>query len=302
MSVVSIQFYGGNPISLNVAVPPAGVAQIIELATGIAPTSSQLAAWLGYESSGGPIASIASAFSASVAFANIYNTGTPVDPNSPITSAIAQGIIEHALGAATNAEITAWASTGLSVGQVFQAFALGDQYTAAQAAQNNVIFSPISFNPMVALTSNAPFTDTGHLTGGTTAGATTLSEILFPTITGAAPGDQIIFDNAENEGLANLGGGSAEVNMNAVSSVAGALDLATADATASGPGFLLPGQTGLIDWFQFSGDTYIVEAVNPTLGPQDQTALGPTDVVIKLVGLVDLSNAQFSSATHTLSL
>jgi hypothetical protein len=279
----------------------AAIAQIIELATGSAPTASQVAAWENYESASGSIASISCAFVESTSFANAYNNGSPVDLSSAVGHGIAQGIVEHALGFATEAQVSAWVDTGLSVPSVFLAFALGDQFTASEASQN-ARFAPSEtpVSPTTSLTGSAPFIDTGQLTGGTTSSGATTSDILMPTLLAAASGDQIVFNNAENESLANLGGGASEMSVNSVFSLAQALDLATADATASGSGFWLPAQSGLIDWFQFGGDTYIVEAINPTASPEEQTALSSTDAVIKLAGLVDLSGAQF--ANHTLTI
>lgn len=56
--------------------------------------------------------------------------------------------------------------------------------------------------------------------------------------------------------------------------------------------------TGAITWFQYGGNTYIVENVS-----NDASAFtNATDVIVKLTGLVDLSTASFSSSTQTVVL
>jgi hypothetical protein len=75
---------------------------------------------------------MATAFVASDMFGNAYNNGIDVDPNSAPTAHEMQLIIQAALGtAATPNQITAWVNSGLTIDQVFVAFALGEQYTNA---------------------------------------------------------------------------------------------------------------------------------------------------------------------------
>jgi hypothetical protein len=70
-----------------------------------------------------------------------------------------------------------------------------------------------------------------------------------------AAGDQIVFNNTTTEVLA----GTAAVNVtSAGSSLAKALDLAAADAAASQSGGKIGADTGVFDWFQLGGNTYIV--------------------------------------------
>jgi hypothetical protein len=309
MSTITLQ---GGGVGVQAFVPDFAIgpeiSQIIELATGTStsPTISQLSGWEAYEASGGSLASIAAAFVGSTAFANTFNGGTPVDPNSPITSTVANGIIEHALGAATATQVNAWASTGLSLSQVFQSFALGDQFAATEATQNatnnGIIFSSLALpSPtIIVLAGVAPvIIDKGELTGGTTSGGTSIAGISMPTLSGIKAGDKIVFDNATNESLANIAG-TDQVNVTSAHSLAQALDLAASDASASEPGGAIPGHTGLLDWFQYGSDTYVVEAINPTSTPADQTELTATDAVIQLVGLIDLSNSQFAGSTLTI--
>jgi hypothetical protein len=73
---------------------------------------------------GGSMDSVASAFVASTEFANDYNGGTSINPNSAPTVPITQEIIDHALGSSTASQVNGWANAGLPVAKMFEAFAL----------------------------------------------------------------------------------------------------------------------------------------------------------------------------------
>ena len=118
------------------------VVRIIKLAMGTLATPHQLAGWVPFVKSAGIIQGqaqfnplldqMATAFVASDMFGNAYNNGIDVDPNSAPTAHEMQLIIQAALGtAATPNQITAWVNSGLTIDQVFVAFALGEQYTNA---------------------------------------------------------------------------------------------------------------------------------------------------------------------------
>jgi hypothetical protein len=110
-----------------------------------------------------------------------------------------------------------------------------------------------------------------------------------------AAGDQIVFNNATTEVLA----GASAVNVSSATSLAHAFDTAAA-AAATSQGGQIAANTGVIDWFQYNNNTYIVEAINSTGNQAAHSALAATDEVIKIVGLVSLSDE--SLATHTLTL
>jgi len=60
---------------------------------------------------------------------------------------------------------------------------------------------------------------------------------------------------------------------------------------------------GYIAWFQFSGNTYVVESLhNATTTPDFQNNSTTGDVVIRLTGLIDLSTASLNTGTPTLLL
>jgi hypothetical protein len=97
--------------------------------------------------------------------------------------------------------------------------------------------------------------------------------------------------------------GTAAVSVtSAGSSLAKALDLAAADAAASQSGGKIGADTGVIDWFQLGGNTYLVEAINTAGSGSAAThpALATTDEVIKITGLVNLAGENL--AGHTLTL
>ena len=54
--------------------------------------------------------------------------------------------------------------------------------------------------------------------------------------------------------------------------------------------------TGDVAWFQFSGNTYVIENVSNNAS----AFVNNTDIIVKITGLVDLSTASFSSSADTL--
>lgn len=73
-----------------------------------------------------------------------------------------------------------------------------------------------------------------------------------------------------------------------------ALDLAAAAAGA------LPAASAKLEWFQFGGNTYMVEVTNSGAA-STHTALAATDYIVKLTGLVDLSGGSFNGG-HNFTL
>jgi hypothetical protein len=110
-----------------------------------------------------------------------------------------------------------------------------------------------------------------------------------------AAGDQIVFNNVTTELLA----GASAVDVSGATSLAQALDTAAAEAATS-QGGNIGANTGVIDWFQYNNNTYVVEAINNTASSANHPALAATDEVIKILGAVNLSGE--SLAGHTLAL
>jgi hypothetical protein len=138
---------------------------------------------------------------------------------------------------------------------------------------------------------------TGDLAGATTSGGTSTSGIAMTTLGNVhdAGGDLIVFNNATVEILA----GTSAVNVSSASSLAQAIDLAAASA-ASSEGGTIAAHTGVIDWFQYGGNAYLVEAINDTATAATHSAFAATDELIKIIGSVSLANEVISA--HTLTL
>jgi hypothetical protein len=138
---------------------------------------------------------------------------------------------------------------------------------------------------------------TSDLAGATTSGGTSTSGIAMTTLGNVVDshGDLIVFGNASTEVLASANA----VNVITAGSLAQALDMAASAAGNSQSGGMIPAHTGVIDWFQYGGNTYVAEAINTTGTPQTHSALAATDEVIKIVGLVNLSE---TLAGHFLTL
>jgi hypothetical protein len=139
---------------------------------------------------------------------------------------------------------------------------------------------------------------TGAIAGATTAGGTTTSGIAMTTLGNVVDGsgDQIVFNNAVTEVLT----GANAIDVSSANSLAHALDTAASAAAGSQPGGLIGAHTGVLDWFQFNGNTYVVEAVNSSASAAVHPGLAASDEVIKIVGLVNLAGE--SLAGHVVLL
>jgi S-layer protein len=56
--------------------------------------------------------------------------------------------------------------------------------------------------------------------------------------------------------------------------------------------------TGDVAWFQHGGDTYVIENVSNNVS----NFINGTDIIVKIIGLVDFSNASFSSSGNSLAI
>ena len=155
---------------------------------------------------------------------------------------------------------------------------------------------------------------TGDLAGGTTAGGTSVAGLSFITLTNVQhgivggglfndAGERIVLNNAATELTAGGTFGASQVNVSAATSLAQAFDIAAAAAglsqTTVGAGHpgVIAAHTGVFDWFQFGGNTYIVEAINNTNSAATHTALQASDAIIKITGVFDLTASQLVIGT-----
>ena len=96
------------------------------------------------------------------------------------------------------------------------------------------------------------------------------------TITDLSSGDKLVFKDTGAETFT-----STKVDVSAATTLTDALNAAAASATG--------GANGVITWFQYGTNTYIVEDNN------NSTSFNVgTDIVVKLTGLIDLSTATLS--------
>lgn len=116
--------------------------------------------------------------------------------------------------------------------------------------------------------------DTFDVSGAVNTGAT-----VDVTIKDFTVGDKIVFVDQGNESWTKT-----KVDVSAATSLTAALDLA-----AAGDG----STNGIIKWFQYDGNTYIVEDMSAA-----STFTATTDIAVKLTGLVDLSSINALSGTN----
>ncbi|MBU6993429.1 beta strand repeat-containing protein [Ferrovum myxofaciens] len=201
----------------------------------------------------------------------------------------------HASGAGDSISFSSTAADGTAV-----------TYTAVSTVDGGSVNIGIGSNDIVTFgTNGVGGSQTVILTGDVT-GATSSGSYAFTTLDNVVPaaGDKITLNNATTEILAGI---QSQVNVSGTTSLAKALDLAAATDAMSqqGLGFgqaagYIGSKTGVVDWFQFAGNTYIVEAVNSGTAAAAHTALGTGDAVIKVTGLVDLTHMTISHGVITL--
>jgi S-layer protein len=160
----------------------------------------------------------------------------------------------------------------------------------------------------------------GDETGATISNtATDLSGITHETISWDGCANlNLFFFNEANESLAGCTWANSVVNVSTVNAptLGAALNIAAtqaavldqnfadgANTSTAGGTLAIDHSTGLIDWFQYGGNTYIVEANNnSTTAAAAHTALGSHDVVIELIGLVNPGDIGINHAYHTVAI
>lgn len=113
-------------------------------------------------------------------------------------------------------------------------------------------------------------------------GAANTSTTVYATITDAAAGDKLDFTDYANATFT-----STKLSLAATATFTDYLNTATSSTSAD----------GTVSWFQFGGDTYVVQNNSNTA-----TFFSTTDVVVKLTGLVDLSSSTLSATTAVLTI
>jgi hypothetical protein len=110
----------------------APIVQMFEVAFGRAPAPATLASMVSSELTE---PQLAAAFVSSQAFANVYNGGVPLNPNSPITAGVVDSLFIRVLDHPPTAA-TLEGFSGLTTAEAFQAFVTSQAATTALC--NNV--------------------------------------------------------------------------------------------------------------------------------------------------------------------
>lgn len=127
-------------------------------------------------------------------------------------------------------------------------------------------------------------------------GAQSSGAFAFTTINGAthASAQSITFDAFTiGENFT-----SSAVNVATATSLANALDIAAGQAGAVAAG------NGVVEWFQYGGNTYLVDAIGGAgahTGTAATDALQATDIVVKLTGLANLTRDSFGGG-HSVTI
>jgi hypothetical protein len=177
---------------------------------------------------------------------------------------------------------------------------VGDGTTATE------VTAWVGANSFVNLAGNASTTIyvDGDVTGATSSGSYAQTTINLGTGAAAGTIGSLIVDMAQTglTGPQYWASGFADksyVDVSTATSLGNALDIAAAEALGqashfnqglgatiiTSSGIQENAKTGLADWFQYGGNTYVVEAINSGSTPATHTALGVNDVVVELTGL-----------------
>jgi len=124
----------------------------------------------------------------------------------------------------------------------------------------------------------------------TTAGANVNT---YSTITDAHAGMQLAFTNLGTETFVSAKISTLNVNTAVFQDYANAVVAGATQADHSAD--------GAFGWFQFSGNTFLVEVKHSTAGGINQTFVNGVDQIVQLTGLVDLSTAT-GGTTNILTL
>ena len=104
------------------------ILQMFDLAFGRFPSAATLASMV---ATGLTLPQLAAAIVGSQTFANTYNAGTLIDPNSSVTAGIVEALYNQALGhAPSQATLNGWLNSGLTVAQAFLEMVTSQSYAA----------------------------------------------------------------------------------------------------------------------------------------------------------------------------
>ncbi|NEX60897.1 beta strand repeat-containing protein [Noviherbaspirillum galbum] len=259
--------------------------------------------------------------------ANVITIGSLANQNNNANKIFASGTndVITIVGAGGNSITANGAGTKIDVGVDTTTY--GGVQTVGNVGANTI--SALGANEIVTFHGTANGASTvalgpnGTVTFSTTTGANSQTITLAGDVAGAATsgsysfttlnnvvtgtGDKIVLQTAGAEALAGGTFAASLVNVASATTLAQALDLAIAQAAISqdtNPNSAtyakIAANTGVINWFQFQGNTYVVEAVNATGAAAANPALDANDMIVKITGLVDLGAAALAGHTITL--
>lgn len=109
-----------------------------------------------------------------------------------------------------------------------------------------------------------------------------------------AAGTQLLLDNVANHSF-----NAAAVNLGSTAGAIAFSRAAALDLAASQAG-VIAAHSAVLEWFQWGGNTYLVDAVNASDSAAAHTQLTSTDVVVQLSGLVNIgAHGAFTGGTFT---
>lgn len=250
---------------------------------------------------------------------DIFTQGTAINVGTGAVNLTASGAgTTISLSNGVNTIVANGAGNMISVGTGTNTItATGSDTTTVIAANAAVTTVTVGTNAKVTVATNDVVKVNGAVSGGDSANFAKTT-VTFAATT-VSTGTIIDFDdNAAGVTYSLLGTSAAnsQVNVATATSLAAALDMAAnhtlltqdqgviATATVVAGGGALAANTGEITWFQYGGDTYLVAMVNDTSVAVQQTKLDANDIVVKLVGLHDLtgSNFEFIAGSEALTL
>jgi RTX calcium-binding nonapeptide repeat (4 copies) len=193
------------------------------------------------------------------------NSAVSLTTNSAVLSSVNGSAMTGKLTATTNGVVTE-TITGGSGNDLLTA--TGNGNTLIGGAGSDTLVNNGSLNTLTGGAGNDTFN----------AAFAVVNVNSYASITDLTSGDKILFDGAAT---------TFKAASIALAATAVFQDFANAAINASNP--------GEVSWFQFGGDTYVVE--NESDGASFANG---TDIIVKVVGLVDLTADSFSSSAHTL--
>ena len=273
------------------------------------------------------VSQLAAAIVASQTFANTYNGGILINPNSPVTANIVEAFYSEALGhAPTQATLDGWLSGGLTVAQAFEDMVTSQSYfdttqtsieqyltaTAINEAGLTTINGTQATGALALGTAAMPLTQagltvlggSGALTVVASGAGDTITELNTSTaggtITANGAGDTINAANGPNTITANGAGDT--INLGVVSTgisitsaqtihAAGAGDVITFATTAADGTALTWAAASTVD----GGNSSIGIGANSTVNFGNNTGGGSETVVVT----GDLTGATTSGGTST---